>query len=578
MIEKKSTSLLLAIAFALVACGGGGDDGGSAAPTARAAATAAGKAVDGYLSAASVLCDANKNGVADSGESVVVTDGQGNFAFSPACSSSIVVSGGTNIDTHLSFPGLLRAPAGSTVVTPLTSLMTAADASTAAKIAFSLGLPVGTDVTQADPAARNANGALINANLLRKTVAVHQIAQQVADTLGNLVEDTSPESTQAIYNEVANAVAATLVANSTIQLVDSSGSVSSSLVSGIVQKSMENITITANIALDTAKASLGAYSAASVSALVSEAIAAQAEILSKSSDAALTQQTTSLQSNPVIANAASQLAALLTIGNANKVDLTAMGADLRQLADTNENNDTGANTALMSEVMRQTGKAGIPPLSINVTDWRRPNNYFAIRDDSINLNGQTYTLDQFMNGVSLAQKASSINTVGFGMIVRGNPIPKNSHGVRTTKVALGIEVSDTGTSGRVMQFLLDRADLTLGSDKQLLISVPPDSNLYVYSKTSSGIAVNKTLTNLNDHQFIAVDNNTLTLNADKVLNQIGLTSLPIITGTFNLKMVVSNVKIRSQIEHAVTGMSITVAGASPHRVSGLGVKGTVVVQ
>jgi len=576
MIEKRNTSLLLAIALALAACGGG--DGGSAAPTPRAATTAAGKAVDGYLSAASVLCDANNNGVADSSESVAVTDSQGNFAFSPACSSSIVVSGGTNIDTSLPFTGLLSAPAGTTVVTPLTSLMTVADGSSAAKIAFALGLPAGTDVTQVDPAARNANGALINADLLRKTVAVHQIVQQVADTLGSLAQDTGPESTQAIYGEVANAVTATLAANSTTALVDSSGSVNLSLVSGIVQKSMGNITVTANTALDTIKASLGAYSAASVSELVSEAIAVQAETLIKSTDAALTQQTTSLQSNPVIANAASQLAALLTIGNANKVDLTATGTYLGQLADASENNDTAANTALTSEVVRQSAKAGIPPPSIDVADLRKPNNYFAIRDDSVNLNGHTYTLDQFMNGVTLAQKPSSINTVGFGLIVAGNPIPKNSQGVRTTKVALGIEASDTGASGRVVQFLLDRADLTLGSNKQLLISVPPDSNLYVYSKTSSGIAVNKTLTNLNDHQFVAVDNNTLTLNADKVLNQIGLTSLPIITGKFNLKMVVSNVKIRSQIDHAVTGMSITVTGSSPHRVNGLGVEGVVAVQ
>ncbi|SDX70176.1 hypothetical protein SAMN04515617_10612 [Collimonas sp. OK242] len=575
MIEKRNIPLLLAIAIVLAACGGG--DGGSAAPTPAAATTAAGKAVDGYLSAASVLCDANKNGVADSSESVVVTDSQGNFAFSPACSSSIVASGGTNVDTRLPFAGLLKAPAGSTVVTPLTSLMAATDGPTAAKIAFALGLPAGIDVTQVDPAARNADRTLINADLLRKTVAVHQIIQQVADTLGSLAQDTSPESTQAIYSEVANAAAATLVANPTTQLVDS-GSVSLSLVSGIVQKTMENVTITANTALDTVKANLGAYSAGSVSALVSEAIKVQAETLVQSTDAALTQQTTSLQSNPVIANTASQLAALLTIGIANKIDLTAMGTDLRRLADTNTNNDSAASTALMSEVTLQTGKAGIAPLSIDFTDLSKPNNYFAIRDDSVNLNGHTYTLDQFMNGVSLAQKPSSINTVGFGLIVKGNPIPKNSQGVRTTKVALGIEVTDTGASGRVLQFVLDRADLTLDSNKQLLISVPADSNLYVYSKTSSGISVNKTLTNLNAHQFIAVDNNTLTVNADKVLNQIGLTSLPIVTGAFNLKMVVSNVKIGSQIDHAVTGMSITVTGPSPHRVSGLGVEGGVVVQ
>lgn len=580
MFGKKNAWLSLTIVPILVACGGG--DGGSALPSispqARALTTATGKAVDGYLSAASVLCDANNNGVADSGESVVLTDSQGNFVFSPACSSAIVVSGGTNIDTGLPFTGLLKGPVGSTIVTPLTTLMTNGGL-TAAQLAVTLGLPAGTDVTQIDPAAKNANGTLINAQLLKKTLAVHQIIQQVTDTLGSLVQDVSPDVIRAIYGEVANATVITLSANSTSRLVDGDGSVNVTLVSGIVRQSVKNITTTTNTALALVKTTAGTYSATSVSALVAGAIAIQAETLITSADTALTTQTAALQSNPTIANAASQLATLLKADIANQVDLATLGTALKQLVDTDTRNDAAASAIVRSEVAAQASRAGVPPPVVDVTVWRLQNNYFAIENDSIVLNGDTYTLSQFGHGVVLAQKPSLINNFGFGLIVQGDPIPLDSQGVRTAKVSLGIELTDTGDSGRVLQFLLDSAHLTVGGiKKRLLIAVQPDSKLYVYSKTASGIAINKTLTNLRTHRFVAINENLLTLNAEEVLKQLGLTNLPNITGTFNLKMVVSNVRISSQIDNAVKSMSITVAGSTPHSVTGLGVQGLVTVQ
>ena len=77
MIVNNKSLLSLAVALAVSACDGGGYS------TPAPLATSTGKAVDGYLVGSSVLCDTNNNGVADSGEAVVITNSSGDFAFAP---------------------------------------------------------------------------------------------------------------------------------------------------------------------------------------------------------------------------------------------------------------------------------------------------------------------------------------------------------------------------------------------------------------------------------------------------------------------------------------------------------------
>ncbi|AIY41108.1 hypothetical protein LT85_1950 [Collimonas arenae] len=587
MRDKKNISLSLVIVLVLAACGGG--DEGSVSPAPVPVATAAGKAVDGYLGAASVLCDTNNNGVADAGEVTAITDMQGNFTFSPACASPMVVSGGTSIDTGLSFRGLLTAPFGSVVVTPLTSLM-ANGGLTAIQVASALGLPAGTDVTRIDPAAKNANGGPLNANLLKSTLAMQQIIQQVADTLGSLAQNTSPSAIQAIYSEVGKAVVTTLTASSSSQLIDGSGSVSPLLASGIVLQSVTNIATTANPVLDGVKDSIGAYSPVSVSALISGAVATEATTLAQSSDAALADLTKSLQSNPTIANATFQLAALLTTSNQNKVDLTNLNADLAQLVGTSSANAAAAGAAVLLDTSVQAGRAGIPVPSVTVSSWSQPSNYLAIQNDSIKLDGNSYTLSQFMSGVTLTQKPSLIDTISLGFIVNGAPIPKNGSGAMTTRISLGAELTDTGNSGRVLQFILDQADVTVDSNQQLSISVPAGAKLYIYSRTSHGVGANMTLPNVTAKQFVSIANNELTFSVGNILQRIfaavqaqssssgqATPSLQNITGTFNLKLVVSNLAIQSQESGAVTGFSIMVGGSNQPAVNGQGIQGIFTV-
>ncbi len=126
----------LAASVLVSACGGG--DAGE--PFASKASI--GFAVDGYLKDASVKCDVS--GV------VVKTDSTGFFRFPDGCDSSVSLTGGTNVDTLLSFTGTLKAPAGSKMVTPLTTLQVGGMSQN--RIIAALGLDTDTDLANDDPA------------------------------------------------------------------------------------------------------------------------------------------------------------------------------------------------------------------------------------------------------------------------------------------------------------------------------------------------------------------------------------------------------------------------------------------
>lgn len=103
--------------------GGGSSDGGSSGST---TSPTTGTVVDGYLVNATVFQDLNGNTIFDAGEPNTITDSQGNYsiALDPSNPTAKIVSiGGTDSSTGQAFTGTLTAPAGSTVITPLTTLV-----------------------------------------------------------------------------------------------------------------------------------------------------------------------------------------------------------------------------------------------------------------------------------------------------------------------------------------------------------------------------------------------------------------------------------------------------------------------
>lgn len=150
-------------------------------------ATFDGKAIDGYLAGATVFIDKDGDGQLDADEPSTTTDEDGDFTL-PQVAGEIIAFGGTDIATGLDFTGVLKAPAGSTAVTPLTTLMAermgqGEDAATAqAAVLNALGLGgLAVDLTRLDPVAAAGAGDADALALHKAGVAVAALVAQVTE-------------------------------------------------------------------------------------------------------------------------------------------------------------------------------------------------------------------------------------------------------------------------------------------------------------------------------------------------------------------------------------------------------------
>ncbi len=157
------------VAITLSGCGGGGgnSNSGNAAPVTT---TTTGVVVDFYLSGSTVS-------FANASCAVTVTNDSGEFILPASTCGAMTVTGGTDVVTGLPFKGTFAAPAGSTVVSPITSLIQALiEAGTLPEQAHSsvmTALGLSRDPTTTDP--------LTDPEALAHTMALVQIAQQLAE-------------------------------------------------------------------------------------------------------------------------------------------------------------------------------------------------------------------------------------------------------------------------------------------------------------------------------------------------------------------------------------------------------------
>ena len=131
-----------------------------------------GKAIDGYISGAHVFYDADGDGKMDNGEQAwqATTDANGNFDLSVDAShitanGHIVVQGGVDSFTGQQLSGDLVSLAGSTLVTPLTTLLAFATDGTGvtleqaqAQFKLALGIDPSIDLASYDPVAHMTSG------------------------------------------------------------------------------------------------------------------------------------------------------------------------------------------------------------------------------------------------------------------------------------------------------------------------------------------------------------------------------------------------------------------------------------
>lgn len=173
-----------------------------------------GTVIDGYLENARVFIDVNQDGDWDVGEDFTFTDGTGNFELETLQSGPLMIQGeeGTiDIATGLPFYGSMTAPEGSTVITPVTSLVSAlmeADSSLTAETAQDLveaAFNISHDglLGEHDPIANAADQA--SAKIAALGVQIQNLIVQG----GNLLEGafgealTSAAASDAIYDAIA---------------------------------------------------------------------------------------------------------------------------------------------------------------------------------------------------------------------------------------------------------------------------------------------------------------------------------------------------------------------------------------
>ena len=163
-----------------------------------------GSVIEGYIAGATVFADTNGNGELDSGEAFTTTNANGQFTLTGG-SGPLVMFGGTDVSTGLPFTGVLKAPEGSTVVTPLTTLVAELAATSgnvqAAQdaVAAAFGLDPTIDLQSYDPVQLAAGGDPDALAVLSAGIQVQSTVTQIS-----AVTDT-PES---VFSAIADAITA----------------------------------------------------------------------------------------------------------------------------------------------------------------------------------------------------------------------------------------------------------------------------------------------------------------------------------------------------------------------------------
>ena len=233
-----------------------------------------------------MFADANDNGVFDNGEATTTTDAFGNFTLFGG-SGQLIMSGGIDISTNHAFAGVMRAPEGSTVVTPLTTLVVAIAEATAeasgepitvatasAQLLEGLGLSADIDLSTFDPIAATLSS---DASAQAQGEAAIAAAVQIQNTIvqaASLLEGAGgsfADAAAAVVAELAVQINAQADLNQVIDL--NSSSVIQSVITEAAQTVVEEATASNGgalpEALQTFAADVGAVAAGAANVISS---------------------------------------------------------------------------------------------------------------------------------------------------------------------------------------------------------------------------------------------------------------------------------------------------------------------
>jgi VCBS repeat-containing protein len=205
----------------LEGCGGGG---GSTIPSSSTptSSSVTGAAIKGPLSGATVFADYDGDGVLDAGEPSTTTAADGTYSLTTTQSAQIVVqTTSQTVDTstgNLTGADLvLKAPAGSSIISPATTLV--AEGATPEQVKEALGLPSSVDLNTFNPFnTSDSTTALAYEKAAVQVFATVKAIAAAAEAAGASQADAQ----SAAFSALTSAVSSAATSSSTIDLTNSS--------------------------------------------------------------------------------------------------------------------------------------------------------------------------------------------------------------------------------------------------------------------------------------------------------------------------------------------------------------------
>jgi hypothetical protein len=333
------------------------------------------KAIDGYLKSANVYADANGNGKQDPDEASATTDENGNFKLVNA-KGPINISGGTDLSTGKPFAGTLKAPEGSTVVTPLTTVQQGfiEAGQTPAQAEQSVAKAFGFDASKVDLTTYDPIAEVVKAGPTGSTpsIAAQMMASsaQIANfmvTAGQVLQGAAGGSVNLSTQNAGDALIKSLVSAISNDAKTGDGAINlgdAALLKSVLVEGAKEANAQAQKEAQTTGTTAPKFDAANFTDKIDKMADTVTAVLKSAADNIVTAVNNSKGGD-----------ALALLSNMDKVSAFAQndaGASLQKIATTLDTKDTNAlNAALKSQSDLFTGDAATKSIETKVVETQK---------------------------------------------------------------------------------------------------------------------------------------------------------------------------------------------------------------
>lgn len=508
-LKTSLSTLTIALATAFLAGCGGGSSHDTLPPTNQPVTQAKGKAVDFYLSGATVTFEDC------TGKPTATTLADGSFTYPAVCNNiptALTIRGGLDIGTQLPFNSVLKTPKVAAselnIASPLTTLMAnAPDAASAAALAAKLGLNRSSaTLLTVDP--------MTNAALLKQTVVVQQFVDQVQKVLLQLSASAGGVLTAEQAAQAASAaLAASVTSSSNNGVVDlTSVAFAQGAIGGAIRAAAANLPDSIKNNIDIVARNTAALAAAEIAEKVGAVNAAMANVVIGANPAdTLTRLGSNLQTikdsatSAGGANLISTLYAALGNPNISAELLAQLGA---AAASGNTDSIKASLDSVNSLIVAAGGTAITADDLANLDAYK---NFLEMASFSVN-SKETFNIPNVEKSLIAGQELSveALNNVQLKLSKNGAPFEGNS-----TDVRVGVSYS---VNGNQLDFIISKVTMTFNTNGSLASVVVPANTAFFY-KTNGTPTVQGTSTN-QSADTLSVSNGAVSLPLDNFLTRV----------------------------------------------------------